>query len=145
MYGLQPIHKSGKMMQSPPLRAPEEMIFPDCPTPLPCRSIRFPPPVLLCCVTTTYILVYIGCLGVVIKGIYNSESRWAALGYSALGFVIPIALGALAGILIAPHMGSVMDTNSALNTIGDGINLACPMGAVVGILKATSRKKPQPL
>lgn len=95
--------------------------------------------------TTLLIIVELVCLYLVIKGIYNSQSRWAAFGYAALGFAIPFALGALAAYLFVPRSGTVMETDSVLVNIGTGISLASPIGAVLGTMKTKSRKKPQAL
>ena len=95
--------------------------------------------------TILLIIVDLVCLFLVISGIYNSQSRWAAFGYAVLGFVVPLALGALAAFLFVPRSGTLVDTNSVLDTIGTGISFASPIGAVIGTMKPKSRKKPQAL
>jgi prefoldin subunit 5 len=54
-------------------------------------------------------------------------------------------LGAIAAYLFVPRSGTVMETDSVLVNIGTGISLASPIGAVLGTMKAKSRKKPQAL
>lgn len=108
-------------------------------------SIRFFLPVLLCGVNILMIIVDLVCLFLIISGIYYSQSRWAAVGFAALGFVIPLALGALAAFLFVPRSGSVVEINSVLDTIGTGVSFASPIGAVIGVMKPKPRKRPQAL
>ena len=87
------------------------------------------------------IVVYLVCLVLVIRLIYNSQRRWVSFGYAVLGFGLVAVLGIVATFLLVPARGTVMETNSVLDMVGTAISLAAPIAAVWGASIPPSRGK----